>query len=181
MYGMINTAIKQLVMDQMGEAGWQKVLEKAGVQQSNFELLSTYDDQITYRLVAGVCEMTGKSAEEILHAFGNYWVNYASHAGYEPLFKLFGPDFLTCLKNLNRMHDHMGAMMPGLVPPEFEVEKEISGNELLLLYRSERKGLAPMVSGLLESLGKRYGKNVSSQYQGLAEDQRSHRFSVKWD
>lgn len=181
MYGMINTAIKQLVTDLMGETGWKKVLEKSGIEQNHFEMLSVYDDQVTYKLVASVCEFTGKTPDEILHGFGNFWVPYASKVGYEPLLRLFGPDFKTCLKNLNRMHDHMGAMMPGLVPPEFEIEKENSEKSLVLLYRSKREGLASMVSGLLESLGERYGLKVACEYQGLTEDQRSHRFQVEWN
>lgn len=182
MYGLINMAIKQLVLDNFGEVGWQSVLEKSGVKQNYFELLSVYDDKITYQLVGGACEVTGKKPEEILHLFGGYWIDYAVKAGYEPLLNLFGPTFKECLQNLNRMHDHMGAMMPGLVPPEFELENEISPTEYHLIYRSQRPGLAPMVSGLIVALAGRYGiKDVSIKHLGPCEDnENGQRFHIKW-
>ena len=75
----------------------------------------------------------------------------------------------------------MGAMMPGLIPPEFEIEKEISPTEFLILYRSKRVGLTAMVSGLLEALGKRYQLKVEVNYLGRTEDNLSDRFHIKWN
>ena len=181
MYGLINMAIKQLVLDNYGEPGWHQVLEKSTIKQSQFELLTVYDDAITYKLVEGACAVTGKPASEILDLFGRYWVKYAAHAGYEPLFKLFGPTFKECLFNLNRMHDHMGAMMPGLVPPEFYIEKEISPTEYHLIYISQRAGLAPMVGGLMIGLSDRYGiQNLAVEHLGKTEDGKGDRFHIKW-
>jgi hypothetical protein len=181
MYGLINMAIKQLVIDNIGEAGWREVQDKSQVKQNYFELLTVYDDDITYKLVGGASEVTGKKPEEILHLFGSYWIEYAVNAGYEPLLNLFGPTFKECLFNLNKMHNHMGAMMPGLIPPEFEVEKEISPTEFDILYRSKRAGLTPMVSGLLDALGKRYQLKVEVSYLGRTEDNLSDRFRIKWN
>jgi len=181
MYGLINMAIKQLVLDNFGEPGWQQVLQKSTIKQSQFELLTVYDDAITYKLVEGACAVTGKPATEILDLFGRYWVKYAAAAGYEPLFKLFGPTLKECLLNLNRMHDHMGAMMPGLVPPEFYIEKDISETEVLLIYKSQRPGLAPMVSGLMAGLAERYGvQNLIAEHLGKTEDQKGDLFHLKW-
>lgn len=181
MYGLINMAIKQLVLDNYGESGWSQVLEKSTIKQTQFELLTTYDDSITYKLVEGACAVTGKPAGEILELFGRYWVSYAANAGYEPLFKLFGPTFKECLLNLNRMHDHMGAMMPGLVPPEFNIEKEISATEYHLIYISQRVGLAPMVGGLMQGLADRYGvQGLFVEHLGKTADQKGDRFRIKW-
>jgi hypothetical protein len=172
-------AIKQLVIDHYGSQGWQEVKTKASVQEDYFELLTVYDDAITYNLVKGASEVTGKSASEVLHLFGKYWVNYASQAGYEPLLKLFGPNFKDCLVNLNRMHEHMGAMMPGLIPPEFEISKEISNTEFELIYKSQRPGLGPMVTGLLEALAIRYGIN-NLELKEMPQESNSCRFLIKW-
>lgn len=181
MYGLINMAIKQLVLDNFGESGWQKVLDEAKVKQTNFEMLTIYDDEITYKLVGGACAVTGKSAEEILKLFGSYWVKYAAGAGYEPLFKLFGPTFKECMMNLNRMHEHMGAMMPGLIPPQFDLEEELGEKEVILQYSSQRQGLAPMVSGLIEALAQRYGiTNLLVTQLERKPDIEAERFQIKW-
>ncbi len=182
MYGLINMAIKQLVLDNFGESGWQKVLDEAKVKQTNFEMLTIYNDDITYKLVGGACAVTGKSAEEILKLFGAYWVKYAAGAGYEPLFKLFGPTFKECMINLNRMHEHMGAMMPGLIPPEFNLEEDIAESEIILQYKSQRKGLAPMVSGLIQALSERYEvKNLQVNQLERKESIEAERFQIKWN
>lgn len=182
MYGLINMAIKQLVIDKMGEAAWESILEKSQVKQSHFELLSVYEDDITFKLVEGVCSFSGKTQAEILNLFGTYWVSYATSAGFGPLLKLFGPTFKECLYNLNKMHDHIGALMPGLIPPSFEIEKENSSRDVILLYKSTRSGLSPMVSGLLSTLGARYEiVNLQIEHLGKSNDGLSERFSIKWD
>jgi len=80
------------------------------------------------------------------------------------------------------MHDHMGAMMPGLVPPIFDLEKEITPTHFSLLYTSSREGLAPMVSGLLKALASRYGINeIEITHQGKTENLESDRFLIKWE
>jgi hypothetical protein len=179
MYGLINMAIKQLVIDHYGSQGWVEVKTKASVKEDYFELLTVYDDAITYNLVKSASEVTGKSPSEVLQLFGKYWVTYASQAGYEPLLKLFGPNFKDCLVNLNRMHEHMGAMMPGLIPPEFEISKEISNTEFELIYKSQRPGLGPMVTGLLEALAIRYGIN-NLELKEISQESNSCRFLIKW-
>jgi hypothetical protein len=73
-------------------------------------------------------------------------------------------------------------MMPGLIPPEFNIEKEISSNEIILLYGSKRPGLSPMVSGLLEGLALRYNvQNLNVSPLGKTPDEAYERFLVKWN
>ena len=181
MYGLINMAIKQLIKDQLGEDGWQTVKMEAQLEDDSFELLTPYDDGLTYKLIGAASKASGKPAHEILHLFGTYWIQYAVSAGYGPLIQLFGPTYKECLSNLNKMHDHMGAMMPGLVPPVFDIEKEISPTEFILNYTSTRSGLAPMVLGLLKTLAQRYGiSEIETTHLGKTENNLSDRFLIKW-
>jgi len=64
--------------------------------------------------------------DEVLRLFGKYWVAFTATEGYGPILNLFGQDLRTCLSNLNRMHAHMGAMMPDLKPPRFRVAENSS-------------------------------------------------------
>jgi hypothetical protein len=50
---------------------------------------------------------------------------------------------------------------PALRPPSFEVERIEGGQGLVLHYRSQRTGLAPMVIGLLKGLGRRFSQDIS--------------------
>ena len=54
------------------------------------------------------------------------------------------------------LHFRIGNMMPHLVPPTFQVSN-VTENSLTLTYISERKGLSPMVLGLIKGLGKILG------------------------
>jgi hypothetical protein len=62
-----------------------------------------------------------------------------------------GRDLGTFLKNLDRMHHSVAAVMPKARLPSFTLIEQSSGH-FLVQYRSERTGLEPFVGGLLEGL-----------------------------
>lgn len=163
MYGMVNLAVRDLVITKFGESTWQTICDKAGVTSPDFVPLKAYPDHITYALVGAASETLGLTAEQILHAFGDHWVKYTASEGYGVMMDMFGRDFRSCLKNLNGMHSHMGAMMPELVPPRFTVD-EIDPKHLRVHYFSTRQGLAPMVSGLLVALARKFGDTVTIEH-----------------
>lgn len=163
MYGMVNLAVRDLVITKFGESTWQTICDKAGVTSPDFVPLKAYPDHITYALIGAASETLGLTAEQILHAFGDHWVKYTASEGYGVMMDMFGRDFRSCLKNLNGMHSHMGAMMPELVPPRFTVD-EIDPKHLRVHYFSTRQGLAPMVSGLLVALARKFGDTVTIEH-----------------
>jgi hypothetical protein len=163
MYGMVNLAVRDLVITQFGESTWQTICEKAGVGTTDFVALKAYPDSVTYSLVGSASELLKVAPEQILHTFGEHWVRYTAHAGYGVMMDMFGRDFRTCLKNLNGMHSHMGAMMPELVPPRFTVD-EVDATHLRVHYFSTREGLAPFVTGLLVGLAHKFGDTVTIQH-----------------
>lgn len=160
MYGLINEGIRDMVVGMAGPDAWRAITEDVGIDPSGFELLCPYDDSLTYKLVELVSKRFELAQEEVLRRYGNYWITYTASQGYGEIMRLFGTDFRSCLRNLNLMHGHMGAMMPKLSPPRFRVE-ELSERELVVHYYSHRVGLAPMVIGLLEGLAMKYDERIS--------------------
>jgi hypothetical protein len=61
--------------------------------------------------------------------------------------------------NLDRMHASIKSNMPKAALPGFEVV-ESSSESIRVLYRSERRGLAPFVKGILSSVAERFGERV---------------------
>ena len=57
MYGMINKAIRTLVIREAGEDVWDKVLETSGIDEDVYEDLETHDDSITFTFVGAVSEI----------------------------------------------------------------------------------------------------------------------------
>ena len=76
------------------------------------------------------------------------------------MLKLAGDSFSEFLQNLDNLHARLGLSFPKLKPPAFHCT-EVTDKSLRLHYRSEREGLAPMVIGLLNGLGKMFDTEVS--------------------
>lgn len=159
MYGMINRAVKDLIVERFGEETWDRIRRKAGVTETQFLSMEQYDDATTYALVAASSEELGVSAEEILQAFGEYWIEYTGAAGYGEIMRAAGDSLQEFLENLDQLHTRIRFGMPQLQPPSFRVSKTADGT-LLLRYTSHREGLAPLVVGLVKGLAKRFGETV---------------------
>lgn len=155
MYGMINNAIKQFVIENSGENAWDEIRTKAGTPHS-FSAMLPFDDSITYKLVGEVAQLMQIEPDSLLKEFGRYWIRYAASSDYGPLLSTFGRDLKECLLNLNAMHDHMGATsFSEITPPRFIVTDK-GNNCLEIAYYSRRQGLSPMVEGLLMGLSIHY-------------------------
>jgi hypothetical protein len=160
MYGLVNKAIKSLVMSSSGESAWQAICAAANITSDEFEALAPYPDHVTYDLVRAASQHLNISPETLLKKFGHHWVKYTAEQQYGEIMNVFGKDFRSCVKNLNRMHSHIAALMPALQPPRFLVSDE-KESSLTVHYHSVRAGLSSMVIGLLEGLSIRYNEPVS--------------------
>lgn len=161
MYGLVNKAIEGMVRSGHGEAVWDRIREKAGVQVPAFVSNEPYPDEMTYRLVAAASEVLDTRAEDILKAFGRYWVLETAVRAYGPLMWAGGRTLKDFLLYLPRFHVHIETIFPELRPPEFTCEN-VGDDSLDLKYRSPRPpGLEPFVEGLVEGLGTLYGTPVT--------------------
>lgn len=160
MYGLINQAVKDLVILSGGEEAWRDVCKKAHLENPDFDMLGSYSDNVTYSLVSASAEKLSLQPDHFLKALGRHWITFTAERGYGEMLNLLGRDLLTCLQNLNRMHAHIGSVMPKLQTPRFTVT-EVSSQLVTVHYYSHRTGLAPMVIGLLEGLAKRVNQEIS--------------------
>ncbi len=179
MYGMVNMAIEQMVVGKFGEDTWKKIKDKAGVSDVTFITMQSYDDKITYALVRAASEILNIEGAELLEKFGEYWILHTANAGYGDMLKMGGDNLPDFLKNLDMLHFKVGAIMPQLVPPSFEV-KDVTAKSLTLLYRSKRDGFVPMVIGLVKGLGLRFNTPCSVTYIKFEEEEFAHCFKVNW-
>ncbi len=44
--------------------------------------MKPYPDDLTYKLVGAACEVLNASAEDVLKAFGEYWILFTAEKGY---------------------------------------------------------------------------------------------------
>lgn len=158
MYGLVNQAVKGLVTRDFGENAWAKMCAAAGTD-GDFVAMQTYDDSVTYGLVAAGVDILGLDAETILGAFGKYWVLDVAAANYGDLMKGAGDNFADFLSNLDQLHSRVKLSHPNLNPPSFRCDK-LDDGKLRLLYISHRAGLAPFVAGLLEGLAEFFNQEL---------------------
>lgn len=161
MYGMVNAALEALVREKFGDEVWERVKAKAGVQDVAFVAMHEYPDSVTYGLATALAVETGVPIEQLLHAYGIYWVSYADRGPWGKLMRESGETTYELLAALDAMHARIAMSFPALKPPSFAVKPE--GDHVLLEYRSHRPGLAPFVLGLLEGIGSLYNEEVSAE------------------
>ena len=114
---------------------------------------------MTYQLVGAASSVLNTPTDALLRAFGEHWTLYTGREGYGALLSDAGSTLQEVLSNLDDLHTRVGLMYPQLRPPSFRCT-DVSPQQLVLHYYSSRTGLAPMVIGLVEGLGKRFGQQL---------------------
>ena len=164
MYGLVNRAIADLLIQQYGEDAWSAIKDRAGVDIDVFIRMEAYPDEISYRLIEAASEHLQVPQQQLLEAFGRYWTRYTGDEGYGELMEAAGEDLWEFLHNLDELHSRVGLIYPNLTPPSFSCSDQQPGS-LVLHYYSKRQGLAPMVVGLVEGLALRFQEKVTIERQ----------------
>ncbi|QSJ15362.1 heme NO-binding domain-containing protein [Nostoc sp. UHCC 0702] len=180
MYGLINKAIQDMVCDRFGEETWQMIKKKAELELETFLRMETYPDDLTHKLVKATSEVVDLTPTEVMQAFGEYWIQYTGKAGYGAMMDMSGDNLPEFLENLDDLHTRLSVHFPQYNPPSFECT-EAQENALQLNYHSGRKGLAPMVVGLLRGLGARFNTKVNiTQIQNREEGADHDAFLIEY-
>ncbi|MEI8105634.1 MAG: heme NO-binding domain-containing protein [Actinomycetes bacterium] len=151
MYGLINDAIRRLVLEDHGEEVWSRIVERSDAPHGTFAAFHPYDDALTYALVANASAEVAIPADEILGSIGRYWITRIAVENYRDFLEGHGLAYRDILVGLDDMHARIQAILPQLRPPSIKVEL-VGDDRAVLHYRSEREGLAPFLVGLLEGL-----------------------------
>ena len=170
MYGMVNKAVEDMVCSMHGEARWEQVKERAGVDVDVFISNEGYPDEMTCQLVGAASELSGTPPAQILEAFGEHWVLKTAREGYGELLDAGGKSLPEFLVNLPDFHARVSMIFSKLQPPRFKVS-DITEHSLHLHYFTQRAGLAPFVIGLVKGLGKMFQTPIKSMRLIGARDQ----------
>lgn len=180
MYGMINNAIQDMIIEEYGDKVWDSIKNSAGLQTDGFVSMESYPDGVTYSLVSETCKATGADASDLLERIGEYWIVHTARAGYGEILELAGTNIVEFMSNINSMHSRLSNIMPGMLIPTFDIE-EAASNSMIVRYHSHRKGLEPMVKGLLQGLGKRFGIQCTvTLLEGQASTGTDQKYEVIW-
>lgn len=151
MYGMVHRAVRQMVVEREGSKAWHEIELAAGVSATEMVGLVVYDDAVTLRILGAASERLGTTTSQVLEDFGRYWLNFIDNKAYRSIMDYAGKDLVSLLTNLDRLHAAVLAAMPKARVPSFTV-LESDDQGVLVRYQSQRRGLEPMVTGLLLGL-----------------------------
>lgn len=175
MYGLIHRYLKDHIIESAGEDVWRSIATDLHISPAELISQEVYDDDLTFELVGVASRKLGRSVDECLAAFGRFWILRVSQDTYRAVMDFTGRDLGTFLKNLDRMHHSVAAVMPRARLPSFTLVEQDS-QHFLVEYRSERTGLEPFVGGLLEGLLEWF--KLSGCVQHLKTDKKAAEFLI---
>jgi Haem-NO-binding len=180
MYGIVNKAIEDLIKENFGEEAWNNILKRSGIDIDFFIGNEPYDDDITFKLAIAAADVTGLSLQEVLRAFGEWWVLRTSKEKYGGLMEAGGASLREFLINLPVFHNRVMLIYPKLTPPEFSVT-DLTESSISVHYFSSRQGLQEFVKGILQGLGKLYKVPVTVDLIASRQNGDDHDvFKVTW-
>lgn len=180
MYGLVNKSIQELITTNYGQEKWERIKLKSGINIDYFISTEPYDDAVTYQLATAAAEELNITVDEVLFAFGEWWILKTGSEKYGGLMKAGGANLKEFLINLPLFHDRIMLIYPKLTPPEFKVE-DIESNSLVLHYFSKREGLVGFVMGLLSGLGKLFETKVDIVHiLGKYNGHPNEAFKIAW-
>uniref|UniRef100_A0A4W4EF88 guanylate cyclase n=1 Tax=Electrophorus electricus TaxID=8005 RepID=A0A4W4EF88_ELEEL len=159
-----------------GEETWDNLRLSAEVQDT-FMTYEIYDDEITLRLVQEACRVLGVSSEVVLKLFGEYFFSFCKMSGYDSMLRTLGGNLVEFIENLDALHSYLALSYQEMNAPSFRVER-ISDSRTLLHYYSKRKGLHPIVPGIIEAVAKDFfGCRVTMTVLEQAEEEEDEKGS----
>ncbi|KAK3604651.1 hypothetical protein CHS0354_007194 [Potamilus streckersoni] len=102
------------------------------------------------------------------------------------MFRNLGSNVLEFLQNLDSIHSFMRKEYPDMIPPSFRCDEQSATDRMILHYYSARKGLHPVVVGVIKEAAKTYYKvqlnvNVVSITEDTVAENTGVRQHVEFD
>jgi hypothetical protein len=186
MFGWFNDCAECLVVYKFDEETWRKVKVKANceVADGGFLRYKYYPDSDTVQLFVAASEVLGVTVDELLQAFGEYFIHYVQENGYSNVLECLGSNLRDWLSNLNSLHDHLQASYPkGFVAPVFWSEDDPDSLEggIFVHYFSRRGSLlVPFVVGAIKKIALRYFDIEINMAQLQLQDDDANINSTSW-
>ncbi len=161
MHGLIFVTWEKFLAERFGNSFLNMYRSSIGETAASSPLTSrVYDDATLLAGVGAACQLTGLSADTILHEYGRYFMvnGLTSHLCAYLLTQVrSGKELLLVMRDA---HAQMRRTPDALTPPLFKYEA-VPGDPyaFALIYDSPRQ-LCPVLLGAIEGAAERYGEKV---------------------
>jgi hypothetical protein len=168
MHGLVNRGIQRFVIDTYGEATWRASIARARCAFTEFEAMWTYDDDITPRLLAAVCDVLDRPYEELLEDIGTYIVSHPNVQALRRLMRFGGVNFVDFLHSLDDLPDRARLAVSDLELPRLELREESAGR-YSLRCSGNIVGSGHFFVGVLRAMADDYGVLAFLEHKGAAD------------
>jgi hypothetical protein len=158
MYGMVNKAIRTMIIELTSEKEWKEICDNIEYKEYDFEVFKQYEDSITLNLVLTISKKLKKEPPEILESFGEYWIEFAYKSDYKELLETFASSPNDLIKSLNNLHDRLELSFDELTPPSFDIVEETDSYITVNYYTNRDMPLEYFVKGLLQGIFKHFNQ-----------------------
>jgi len=168
MQGTIYTAFSDMIIDKMGMAQWNELIEKSNLPSKGvYTSGQLYDDSELIKMMVVLSEKTGIAVDQLVEAFGQFL--------FDRLYKS-SPVDVSKLDNLKaflldidqNIHVEVKRGHPNAYLPKFEYEETEQG-ELIMYYSSKRK-LCHLIIGLIHGAAKKFNESIDISHPQCMHD-----------
>ena len=158
MQGTIFTAFSEMIIDKMGMAEWNELLEKTEPESKGmYTSGAQYADSELVNMVVALSEKTGIEVEKLIQAFGQYlfstlWETCPADVSNIKTLR----EFLLSIHSV--IHAEVQRLHPNAYLPMFEYE-DGEDNDLIMYYSSKRK-LCHASVGLIYGAAEQYDEEI---------------------
>jgi hypothetical protein len=169
MHGLMNRAIECFVRDTYGLRTWCTIARSAGLEDSSFEAMLTYNESITEAVLNAATNELKKPLDVFLEDLGTYLVSHPTTEALRRLLRFGGVSFVEFLNSLDELPGRARLAVSDLDLPELELHEEGGGN-YLLYCRYHRPGLGHVLTGIVRAMADDYGALVLLDLVDQQED-----------
>lgn len=159
MHGLFNRALQCFLRDTYGDAFWQSVRSLSALPIEDFEPMLTYDDVLTWRVLASAARLLEKPQEMLLEDLGTYLVSHPTMTRLRRLLRFGGDSYVDFLHSLDDLRDRALLAMPDLAFPVLEMT-EIGEGHYALCCKDVPYRLNHVALGMLRAMADDYGALV---------------------
>lgn len=180
MKGIIFNELEEMVTQAYGEEAWETLIEQSDLKTPDGIFIGpeTYPFEDLVAIVSTASKVTGKSVEELVHAFGEYL--FPKLAEKFPMFIKEGMTAKSFLMTVGDIiHVEVHKLFPEATLPKFTYE-DPAPDELVMIYESERH-LCDLAEGLLVGVGRHFGENLAFEQTKCTKRGDPHcRFEIRF-
>src|SRR5262249_38346249 len=158
MYGLLLVELRKFVVSRLGDQGWERVCEEAGLARPTWQAYGSYPDEPLPALVEAAAAPTGRNKDRLLEDFGEF----------------IAPDLMRVYRSLidpawtaldlienagTTIHRAVRMKTPTAEPPELKCVRT-SPRIVVLNYTSQRR-LCAFAKGIVRGVGAHYHERLT--------------------